>query len=298
MAYSFTIASSVLPNGRTAYYGTRLNSSENRFVIGYRTKYKDNFGLFNIDVKTGQTYQPDGFQQAHGFWADFISPTAYVESKGSFFCLNTYDRAQFTFGFMQYAAHVPNGDFVRFLRALLQLPLAAEYFPRLHLQQGRVFYENSNQTLNQLETDTSTQLLMNYLNPTLLDIENQETISAVRMVHWAQNDPKNPALQVSSAIELFQNNLPRYHHRLGLADAPASVCAVVCDILHQGRATFDRIAAALDTGGNWNQAYANLLEIGVVHYAERINALKSKIGAAVSTGVFNKTYNAGTGTFV
>ena len=298
MAYSFPITSSVLPNGRTAYYAIRLNSSENQFIIGYRTKYQDNFGLFNIDVKTGLTYQPDDFRTAHGFWADFIFPTAYVESKGSYFCLNTYDRAQFTFGFMQYAAHVPNGDFVRFLRALLQLPLATEYFPRLRLQQGRIFYENSNQTFNQLETDASTQLLMNYLNPTLLDIENQETISSARMVHWAQNDPKNPTVQVSLAIELFQSNLPRYHHRLGLADAPVSVCAAVCDILHQGRGTFDRIAAALNTGGNWDHAYANLLLIGMVNYAERINGLKRKIGEAINTGVFNKTYDSGTNTFV
>jgi hypothetical protein len=44
----------------------------------------------------------------------------------------------FTFPFLQFAAHLPNGDFVRFLRGLLTLPLASEYFPDLRLSNGRV----------------------------------------------------------------------------------------------------------------------------------------------------------------
>jgi hypothetical protein len=198
---------------------------------------------------------------------------------------------------MQYAAHVPNGDFVRYLRALLQLPLASEYFPRLELRNGRIFYKSNDDALSQLESDTSTQGLMDYLNPTLQDVENQETICSARMVHWAQNDPLNRAAQVELAIKLFQDNLPRYHKRLGLNQAPAKVCVMVCDILHQGRAKFDRIAAAMNTNGNWERAYTNLLTIGAVSYSERINTVKRKIGEAVSVGVLNKTYNAATNTF-
>ena len=298
MAYSFNITTSVLPNGRTVYFGTRLNSPEVRFTVGYRTKYQDNFGLFNIDTLPGIVYLPVDYRATHGIWADFIYPTAYVESKGSFFCLNTYDRARFTFGFMQYAAHVPNGDFVRFLRALLQLPLAPEYFPRLELKDKHIFYRSDEQVLTQLENEDSTLGLMNYLNPTLLDIETQETICAARMVHWAQHDAQHRALQVQLAIAFFQANLPRYHQRLNLAGAPAKVCVVVCDILHQGRGTFARMAAALDTGGNWERAYTNLLTIGAVNYAERIGALKRKIAEGVSLGVLNKTYDAAHNAFV
>lgn len=298
MAYTFNIASGVLPTGRTAFYGTRVNSEEGRFVIGYRTKYEDNFGLFNTDTKPGLVYKANDFRDTVGFWADFIQPTATAESKGSFFCLNTYDRAKFTFGFMQYAAHVPNGDFVTYLKALLQLPLAFDYFPRLQLQDGRIQYENSNQTLTQLESDTSTQGLMDYLNPTLQEIEQQETICAARMVHWAQNDPQNRQTQVRLAIDFFRANMPRYHRRLNLNRAPAKVCAVVCDILHQGRGTFDRIAAALNTNGNWEQAYLNLVQIGDTNYAERISTLKRKINEALNAGVFTKTYDAGSNSFV
>jgi hypothetical protein len=298
MAYNFNITTGVLPSGRTVYYGTRINSDEERFVIGYRTQYQGNVGLFNTNSKPGLIYTPDDFRKAHGFWADFIYPTAYAESKGSFFCLNTYDRARFTFGFMQYAAHVPNGDFVRYLKELLQLPLAADYFPRLVLKEDRIHYQNSNQTLTQLESNTSTQGLVNYLNPTLLDVENQEALSAARMVHWTQDDPQNRLLQVRLATQLFEDHMPRYHRQLGLDQAPAKVCLVVCDILHQGRGKFSRIAAALNTNGNWEQAYANLLTIGEVSYGERIKTLKRKTNEAVNAGTLDKIYDAGTNRFV
>lgn len=298
MSYSFNITSSVLPNGRTAYYGKITNSADPRFLIGYRTKYQDNFGLYNIQVKTGLVYKPDDYRSTYGFWADFIYPTAYVESQGSFFCLNTYDRARFTFGFMQYAAHVPNGDFVKFLRELLKLPLATDYFPRLELHQNRIQYRHENQVLTPLESDSSTEALMDYLNPSLLEIESQETICTARMVHWAQNDALNPSTQVRLAIEHYHENMPRYHTRLHLDQAPAKVCAVVCDIRHQGRATNDRIASALNTNGNWNQAYTNLLGIGVSNYSSRINGLRRKITEGISAGLLNRNYNAATNSFI
>jgi hypothetical protein len=173
------------------------------------------------------------------------------------------------------------------------LTLAADYFPRLQLHQGRIHYLNNDQTLTQLESDASTMGLMNYLNPTLLDIENQETICAARMVHWAQQHPQNRLAPVSLAVE-FQAHMPRYHRRLGLDLAPAKVCLVFCDILHQGRTTFDWIAAALDT----KRVYANLLTIGMANYAECINSLKRKINEAVQLEAFTKTYNAGTNRFM
>jgi hypothetical protein len=49
-----------------------------------------------------------------------------------------YDRDHFTSSFLQYAAHVPNRDFVVYLRDLLNLPLAREYFPDLFLNNNRI----------------------------------------------------------------------------------------------------------------------------------------------------------------
>jgi hypothetical protein len=81
---------------------------------------------------------------------------------------------------MQYAAHVPNDDFVIFMRKLLSLENAKQYFPRLELQNNRIQYRHDNGTLVQLETDNSTQGLMDYLNPTLNEVDEQELICAAR----------------------------------------------------------------------------------------------------------------------
>ena len=154
---------------------------------------------------------------------------------------------------MQYAAHVPNGDFVIFLRKLLSLPNANEYFPKLTLHDGHIHYMNENNTLTQLENDASTQPLMKYFNPTLADVENQELICSARMVHWAINDPAHRKLQVETAITHFKKNMSACHQRFGLDNAPAKICQMICDIRHQGRGKNDRIANAIATDGDYEK---------------------------------------------
>jgi len=297
MTIDFTLSSSVLANGRTAYSATRNNSTEPKFLIGYKTYYQGNYGLYNTAVTTGQVYKPEDFPQ-YGFWAYFIYPTAMAESKGSFKCLNTYDRAKFTFSFMQYAVHVPNGDFVLFLKRLLQLPNAAAYFPKLVLKDDTIFYKGSNGVLKQLESSSSTQELMDYFNPTLAEVDNQELICAARLVHWATNDPEHRALQVAIATEHFKKNMKEYHRRFGLDKVPADVCLMICDIRHQGRSSNDRIAAALNTNGNYRKAFDNLCTIGSSNYQTRITTVKNTIKALKDRGLFNKKYDARTGEFV
>ena len=298
MAHDFLISSSVLANGKTAYYAKLTNSNEPRFLIGYKTKYQDNFGIYNISVQDSLSYKPQNFQTEFGFWAYFITPTAKAESGFSYNCLNTYDRAKFTFSFMQYAAHVPNGDFVVFFKKLLALPNAILYFPKLRLQNNRIHYVNPNNTLVQLESDISTQPLMNYLNPTLNDVENQELICSARMIHWASNDANHVRIQVETAILHFKTNMQAYHNRFGLNNAPAKVCVMICDILHQGRGSYDRIANALNTNGDWDRAYANLCTIGSVNYQSRITTVKNTITSLTNQGLFNKKYKASNNSFV
>jgi hypothetical protein len=298
MAHDFILSSNTLANGRMAYYAKLAGSDEAKFTVGFKTLYQGNYGLFNIASDPGLTYNPATYAGQKGFWAYFIHPTARAESKGSFFCLNTYDRARFTFGFMQYAAHVPNGDFVKFFRALLKLPNAKSYFPRLSLVSGHIFYTNDAGISTQLEDDTSTGRLMDYLNPSLSEIENQEVICAARMVHWAMSDPAHRALQVDTAIDHFKNNMTEYDRRYNLNGAPAKVCQLVCDIRHQGRGNSDMIAMALNTGGNWDKAYSNLAGIGYNSYKSRIDTVKNTISALLAQGVFDKTYRAADNSFV
>lgn len=297
MAYDFSLSSEVQANGRTVDYARLNGSATPRFLVGKRTMYQGNTGLYNTHVIPGLIYNPADYAAEYGFWAYFIYPTAMAESKGSYLCLNTYDSARFTFSFMQYAAHVPDGDFVKFFRKLLTLPNAADYFPKLVLKDSRIFYKNSNGTLTQLESATSTQALMDYLNPSLSEIENQELICSARMVHWATNKADHRKTQVDTAIQHFKNNMAEYHKRFNLEGVPAKVCQVICDIRHQGRAKNDRIANALNTDGNYDRAFINLCSIGEANCADRIKTLRSTINSLLNAGTFNKKYVSATNSF-
>jgi len=298
MAYDFLLSSGTLVNGRMAYYAKLAGSDEPKITIGYKAFYNDNYGLYNTTTDPGLIYDPAAYVNEKGFWAYFIYPTAKAESKGSFFCLNTYDRARFTFGFMQYAAHVPNGDFVRFFRTLLTLPNAKDYFPRLTLSNGHIYHTSDSGISTQLEDDSSTAKLMDYFNPSLSEIENQEMVCSARMVHWAMNDPAHRKIQVDTAIAHFRGNMAEYSRRFNLDNAPARVCHLVCDIRHQGRGSNDMIALALNTGGNWDKAYANLSMIGYNIYKNRIDTIKNTIASLLAQGLFNRTYRRADNSFV
>ena len=75
---------------------------------------------------------------ALGTWAHLSEVTVAGEGLVRSTTLNTWDRAAFTFGFLQFAAHVPDGDFVQWFRAMLKHPEAADYFPALRLAGGRI----------------------------------------------------------------------------------------------------------------------------------------------------------------
>ncbi|MDP1728454.1 MAG: hypothetical protein Q8M15_16840 [Bacteroidota bacterium] len=298
MAYDFLLSSETLNTGRKVHYAQLAGSNQPKFVIGYPTLYLGNKGLFNTTLEAAFAYKPQDYITEHDFWAYFIQPTAQAESRGSYFCLNTYDRAKFTFTFMQFAAHVPNGDFINFFKKLLALPIAKEYFPKLILQNNRIFYRYDNGTLKQLEDDKSTVEFMDYLNPSLNEIENQELICCARMVHWVKNDPLHKQIQVNSAIELYKKNMIVYDRRFNLDNTPAKVCQVICDIRHQGRGTNDRIAAAINTNGDYDKAYQNLLLIGDTNYSERIKTVKNTIDKLFTQGIFNKKYSRANNSFI
>lgn len=97
----------------------------------------------------------------------------------SFLSLNTYDRARFTSGFGQFAAHVENGDFVRWFRDMLQRPEAIDYFPNLEVRNGRIVRIEDTRTVI-LENDDTTEPLQKFFNPTLDDVEDAEVIGAAK----------------------------------------------------------------------------------------------------------------------
>jgi hypothetical protein len=250
-----------------------------RFFVGRRVPYRDNIGLYNIFAGSKITkldFSAADFRAGHGFWADFIEPTALCEGR-NFLTLNTYDSAAFTFGFAQFAAHVPDGDFVDYLRGLLALPMAADYFPGLALIDGRIHNIDGRAPVP-LESATSTAALMAYLNPGLDEVQDREVLAAARLIHWTTNDPAARNLQVVGMIEAYRAFMRRADTRVGIDGRPAEQCCVIADILHQGRGgrlTWQLVNTALQSAN----PFEALIAIGAPEWNGRKATLKKAIRA-------------------
>ncbi|HXQ70250.1 MAG TPA: hypothetical protein VN844_07165 [Pyrinomonadaceae bacterium] len=249
-----------------------------RFFIGSRVPFDGGKGLMNIKGTADQRYNREDFRGTHGFWADFIHPTAMAEG-ALYHTLNSYDRALFTFSFLQYAAHVPNGDFVVYFRKLLGLPLAVEYFHDLRLVNNRISRITDNGTI-QLESDTSTAGLMDYLNPSRREVEDTEVVQAAKFVHWAQNDPLHRQVQIDTGIAHFKEKMVGYADRYNLDGTLDSICLVIADIRHQGRAKSPVIVTALHS----SKPLESLLAIGEQRFPERISTLRKEIKKLTDEG--------------
>ena len=261
---------------QTNQYFARVDGDE--FFVGKRVSFGSRKGLVNVAGTPAQRYDRAAARAGHGFWADLLHPTAAAE--GAYHhALNTYDRARFTFGFLQFAAHVPDGDFVRYFRALLGLPLAAEYFPDLRVQDGRIVRLNETGAVV-LETDQSTARLLDYLNPSSLEVEDTEVIQAAKFVHWAQNDHRHRQVQVDVAVSLLRAKMAEYAQRYDLDGAPDDVCLVVADIRHQGRAKSPEILAALRGA----EPLESLLTVGEPLYHSRLVTLRREIRRLTEEG--------------
>lgn len=266
-----------------------------RFFVGKRVSYEGNKGLMNVTADGAPRYDPNAYRPAHGFWADFIQPTAQCEG-ALFHTLNTYDSARFTFSFLQFAAHVPDGDFVRYLRGLLALPQASEYFPDLVLEQGRICRAKDGVPKPvPLESATSTEGLMDYFNPASKEIEDTEVITSALLIHWARNDAKHRDWQVECGVRHIEANMASYAKRYALDGAPDVVCLVVADIRHQGRAKSPAIETALKAA----DPLEALLKLGASDYKQRIATLRAEIKKGVAAGVLGKhRYSAAQRKFV
>ncbi|MGE0131736.1 MAG: hypothetical protein AB7U82_26940 [Blastocatellales bacterium] len=270
-----------------------------KFFVGKKVHFMGMTGLANA-VSSANTpiYNPAAHRATHGFWADFIFPTVKCESRGIFHCINTYDRARFTFTFLQYAAHVANGDFVKFFRRLLSLGAGAEYFPDLVIKDGAICRVTETGIVR-LETPETSEPLMQYLNPSVNEVEEIEAVNAAKFIHWCDNDPQHQALQVAVGIEHLREAMKKYAQRYSLDGRSDKVCLVVSDIRHQGRGKSSQILSALNTNGNDEKAFKNLLEIGKELYAGRIATLKTETNKLVAAGILGRRkYSAQQGDFV
>jgi hypothetical protein len=265
-----------------------------RFFVGSDVFFEGHRGLMNIRDASGSPYKPADYRDRFGFWADFIYPTALCESSGFFQRLNTYDAARFTFGFFQHAAHTPNDNFILLLRQLLGLPLAAAYFPELTLHNDAI-HRVTDSGLERLEADNSSEGLMRYFNPSRDVVDEREVINAAKCIHWSLHDPAHRDLQVAFTIAQQRQKMAQYGRLYRLNGVVDTVCLVVADIRHQGRAKSRHIIEALES----HDTLDNLLEIGADRFQERIRTLRAALEAGVEEGILGRRrYDAALNDFV
>jgi DNA-directed RNA polymerase specialized sigma54-like protein len=92
--------------------------------------------------------------------------------------------------------------------------------------------------------------------------------------------------------------MKQYAQSYNLDGFPANVCQIVCDIRHQGRASSQQIINALNTSGNFEKAYNQLLQLGQPLYASRISTVRGVIKSLNDAGLFGKRYKLSKGDFV
>jgi len=242
-------------------------------------------GLFNDGAKYPYAYSADMPEaQAFGHWRYIIAATTLAESGGQMEVINTYDKAYFTFGFFQLAAHVEEGDFVQFLRALLRRNAqAARYFPDLALNGAGHVSRRVDGTLRELENASSSRELMRYLNPSIDSIEETEVLQCARFIHWCDNDENHRKLQVENAVETAKDKLREQNRRYPLKntrhpDPQDTLCVLIMDIIHhQGGSKCDEIDAVLRAEADVEKALTGLLLIKGAGRREKLRKIIAKM---------------------
>lgn len=250
----------------------------------------------------GPVYKGDDYTADLDHWAYLLEATGHCESGNRFNLFNTYDRAKFTFGFYQLAAHTPRDNLILLFRAFMALPDMAAYFPELKMVDGRLHRVDAVNGATDLEFEFQNgdeiQLahFMNYLNPNRKLIDTQEILMAARLVHWANTSAAHRKVQVQVSADILQRKMTqRYHPWFNLDGKSDIVCLIIADILHQGRGGKATVRTAL-ASANPVQA---LSEVGAAKYPERVTALKAVIQRLQSAGkIGHKRYDAAQNAFV
>jgi len=271
--------------------------------VARRTRYGPRIGLAQIGRLTGPIYDSTDYSAEFGTWAHLVYAIGASESGNRFNRLNTYDRAAFTFGFVQFAAHTPNDNLVLLLRRATELPAFQRHFPELQMRDGRL-YRVVGETATDLEAESynprykerQLENLMRYLNPVETELDGTEIVHAARLVNLCETSPEFCALQVRTAIEItlrkFRERYTPWYELNGVSD---SICVAIADIHHQGRAKKARVRAALASG----TPLANLTKLGEEKYPERCRSLRAMIAKLEQKGQLGThKYTSANGRFV
>ena len=295
------IAFALRKSGKEWFAKTANSSTAPEFFVGREVhqvgpKY---YGIFLPSARYyGHRFRAADYFDAIDQWAVLMELTGYCESRNYMNLINTYDRAKFTYGFYQLAAHTPNDNLILLFRELLRLGAAKDYFPELQLVNERVHLIKSDGGHTNLETsfDGNLQFFMNFLNPRRVPIDEQEILNAARLMHWTENDPECRLAQVRVSAEILQRKMAkRYHRWYDLDGRSDTICAIIADIHHQGRASKRTVQDALAQADQ----RAALLTVNDSKYGARNQRLAAKVDRFEAEGrLGRKTYDAGANLFV
>ncbi|WP_298854884.1 peptidoglycan-binding domain-containing protein [uncultured Ruegeria sp.] len=287
-----------------------------RRYLGSEARFTGFLGLARTRgfvAEAAPAYSHRDWQSEHGAWAALIEPTGEGESRNSFTCLNSYDRASFTFGFYQLAAHTPNDNLILLFRKLLAKDEAAVYFPDLTLSGGKVHMreggvltslEGAQDRSDNANRDGEQGAFMEYLNGDMHGVDDAERRAASRLIHWACHSETHRRVQVEVAVELAKKKVARIAQKMearetSLDGRAMPIVAMALDILHNGRGgrtTFAQIANALKS----NNPMKALKKIGRTStFADRIDRVATRARNLLGRGTFGALrYDKDTNNFV
>lgn len=281
--------------GKFVHFAKLVDGS--RIYLGSETRYTDDMtrrGLFQPtsrlnEIADAGRYDRNAAMAIHGRLAQVIWPTVMAESDGYFARLNSYDRAAFTFGCYQAAAHTPDKNLIVLFRVLLALPSATRYFPDLTLVTDsggtpRVHRKLSDGSVRSLETSRAvtrpngvveTQIpdFMQYCNADPTRVDDAEKTAMARLFLWCRQEEARNA-QIRHAMATALGNIRETMRRVS-AFTGNDWREVVCvnDIRHQGRGGFQKIAQAFASG----DVLERLAAIGAGNYQSRIKTVRESI---------------------
>ncbi len=283
-------------------WSAKCINDDSSFYIGKEIKDDKNkfYGLYMPSNKYyGKKYNGLDYVGMIDHWAFLLHATSYCESNHYFNLHNTYDRAKFTFGFYQLAAHTPNDNLILFFKEIYKLSDFKKYFPELIILNGKLTRENENGSTTNLEevvNNGQLQWFMDFLNPNRTLVDKQEILFAARLIHWSNNDQNFRDIQVKIANSILQKKFTeRYSKWYNLDGKSDTICAIIADIHHHGRAKKVDVQACL----NSSKPEEKLLNINDDKYKNRNSNLKiiiSELKAKNKLGI--KKYRSGTNEFI
>lgn len=288
-----TIRKVTVSAGKFDYFAKLPGVAE--YYVARNTKYGSLRGLMQPMSKLyGPRYAISAFAGEYGTVAGMLGVISAGESSGYFNRLNTYDRAAFTLGFFQLAAHTPNDNLVLlFRRAVGENSAFRALFPDLKLVDGVLHRDLGSHTVS-LEkqyprpghpNEKNLKDFMAYLNADGANVDNTELSTSARLIHLANSDEPFNRQQVNVAADITMRKLrSAYSNWYNLNGVSDLICTAIADIHHQGRGTKTQVRNALSSASTVQGKVKALCKVGQANFAERCATLKQALAKAEADG--------------